>query len=225
MIYTTAQIDRLAAEYVLGTLYGPARRRFDRLMNDRADVRSTVWRWERDLNVLAEGLEPQKPPRRIWKNILRRTQGSSAAKAKMFDWVRGLWLAIPAAAAAAWIAIILAPSTSFERIAVVADADAETRWVISVDVDGGILETKGVNAPDAEPNTDFELWILAAEGPPLSLGVLPTTSGPVESRIPAQLIDALGKSSTIAISVEPTGGSQTGLPTGPVVYTASLLNI
>lgn len=223
MIYTAAQIDRLAAEYVLGTLHGPARRRFGRLMNDRADVRSTVWRWERDLSVLAEGLEPEKPPRRVWKNILRRTQVSGTSSARIFDWVRGLWLAVPAAAAAAWLAIVFMPSTDFERVAVV--ADAETRWVISVDLDGGILEKKAVNPPDPEPSTDFELWILAAEGPPLSLGVLPTTSGLVESRIPAQLMDALGESSTIAISVEPAGGSQTGLPTGPVVYTASLLNI
>ena len=63
MRYDAAQVEHLAAEYVLGTLQGAARRRFDRLITDRADVRFSVWRWERHLNGFASGLEPHKPPR------------------------------------------------------------------------------------------------------------------------------------------------------------------
>ena len=72
MRYDLAQVEYLAAEYVLGTLHGPARRRFDRLIADRADVRFAVWRWERHLNGFALNLEPRQPPRRVWKNIGRR---------------------------------------------------------------------------------------------------------------------------------------------------------
>ena len=54
MRYPPEQVDRLAAEYVLGTLHGAARRRMDRLMRDRADVRLAVWHWERGLHELME---------------------------------------------------------------------------------------------------------------------------------------------------------------------------
>ena len=46
-------IDQLAGEYVLGTLTGAPRARFERLLRERADVRSAVWRWESYLGGLS----------------------------------------------------------------------------------------------------------------------------------------------------------------------------
>lgn len=184
-----------------------------------------MWRWERNLSIFAQGLPSQNPPRRVWASIRRRTQPSSAATSKFFDWARGFWLAIPAAAAAAWLAIALSPTTSFERVAVVSDEGAETVWVISADLDRGLLETRVVSTPELAAGSDFELWILAADGPPLSLGVLSVEAGSIESQIPTQLIAALTSAGRLAVSLEPAGGSPTGLPTGPIVYVAPLLTI
>ena len=60
MRYDAEQVEYLAAEYVLGTLHGAARRRFDRLITEQANVRFTVWRWERHLNGIASALEPRQ---------------------------------------------------------------------------------------------------------------------------------------------------------------------
>ena len=225
MRYDTEQVDYLAAEYVLGTLHGPARRRFDRLMTDRADVRMAVWRWERRLSGLTSSLEPRKPPRRVWKNIRRRIEVSQQSKTAFLRNWRGLWLALPTAAAAAWLAIALLPTTVVDRVAIFADQNAATLWVISADLDRGLLQTEAVTVPAAASNTSYELWVLPADGPPQSLGLLPVNAGTVEIQISAQLVAALTDAGTLAISLEPAGGSPTGQPTGPVVYQASLITI
>ena len=225
MRYDAAQVEYLAAEYVLGTLQGPARRRFDRLITDRADVRFSVWRWERHLNGFASGLEPRKPPRRVWKNVWRRIDLSQPAMTAFRGRWRGFWLALPTAIAAAWLAVALLPAPTAERMAVFADQNAEALWVISADLDQGLLQTEAVNAPASASNTSYELWVLPAEGPPLSLGLLPVITGSIETQISAQLVAALAGAGRLAISVEPVGGSPTGLPTGPVIYQASLVTI
>ena len=225
MRYDAAQVEYLAAEYVLGTLQGPARRRFDRLITDRADVRFSVWRWERHLNGFATGLEPRKPPRRVWKNVRRRIDLSQPAMTPFRGRWRGFWLALSTAIAAAWLAVALLPAPTAERMAVFADQNAEALWVISADLDQGLIQTEAVNAPALASNTSYELWVLPAEGPPLSLGLLPVIAGSVETQISEQLVAALAGAGRLAISVEPVGGSPTGLPTGPVIYQASLVTI
>ncbi len=225
MRYDAAQVEYLAAEYVLGTLQGPARRRFDRLITDRADVRFSVWRWERHLNGFASGLEPRKPPRRVWNNVRRRIDLSQPAMTAFRGRWRGFWLALPTAIAAAWLAVALLPAPTAERMAVFADQNAETLWVISADLDQGLIQSEAVNAPARASNTSYELWVLPTEGPPLSLGLLPVIAGSVETQISAQLVAALAGAGRLAISIEPVGGSPTGLPTGPVVYQASLVTI
>ena len=51
----------LAAEYVLGTLHGRARRRFARLLESRADLRAEVRYWEQRLAALQSGFKPVAP--------------------------------------------------------------------------------------------------------------------------------------------------------------------
>lgn len=83
-------IEQLAAEYVLGTLQGGARRRFVRLMADRADVRLAVMAWEAKLTPLANSIAPIQPPTQVWKAISALTQSSIAdAKASSaWTWLR-----------------------------------------------------------------------------------------------------------------------------------------
>ena len=225
MRYNAAQVENLAAEYVLGTLRGPARLRFDRLITDRADVRFAVWRWERHLNGFASCLEPRNPPRHVWRNIYHRVKPSQPAKATLLRRWRGFWLAIPTAVAAAWLAVALLPAPAAERMAVFANQDAEALWVISADLDKGLIQTEAVNAPALASDSSYELWVLPDEGPPLSLGLLPLSAGSIDTPISAQLATALESAGRLAISLEPAGGSPTGIPTGPVVYVASLVTI
>ena len=79
---TPELIDRLAAEYVLGTLRGPARQRFSRWLSDRdaashVPVREAVRRWEDRLVHLVDGVSPVDPAPRVWREIARRTTGAA----------------------------------------------------------------------------------------------------------------------------------------------------
>jgi anti-sigma-K factor RskA len=64
--------DRLAAEYALGTLRGPARRRFERLLPGDAYLRDLAADWEPRLNLLAESAPAVPPPARVWESIAER---------------------------------------------------------------------------------------------------------------------------------------------------------
>lgn len=194
-------------------------------MTDRAEVRFAVWTWERRLSKLAAGLTPQNPPPRVWKSILKQISPAATAETSIFERLRGFWLALPATAAMIWMLVVFLPVTSVERLAVIADQNSDPLWVISADLDDGTLEARTIKAPDVAADADYELWVLTADGPPLSLGVLNRDAGSIETQIPAELVEALSRSQRLAISLEPAGGSPTGLPTGPIVYQASLLTI
>ncbi len=64
--------DRLASEYVLGTLRGPARRRFETLLPAHPVLRRAVKRWEERLVVLAASEPGVEPPPRVWQGIEQR---------------------------------------------------------------------------------------------------------------------------------------------------------
>jgi len=61
--------DALAAEYVLGTMRGRTRRRFESMVNGDPALADTVRAWEAFLTPLAEGLEPIATPERVWRAI------------------------------------------------------------------------------------------------------------------------------------------------------------
>ncbi|MFL9909768.1 anti-sigma factor [Paraburkholderia sp. RL17-337-BIB-A] len=72
-------VDMLAAEYVLGTLRGGARRRFQRYVDGDTVVRQAVEEWQRRISPLAELAEPRMPPAAVWDAIEGRL-GLSAAR-------------------------------------------------------------------------------------------------------------------------------------------------
>ncbi len=79
MRYThPALLEHLASTYVLGTLAGGARRRFERLKKDRADVHALVTQWETRLGQLAIAVPAAQPSRassaQLWQSIAARTQ-------------------------------------------------------------------------------------------------------------------------------------------------------
>ena len=68
---------------------------------------------------------------------------------------------------------------------------------------------------------DFELWIIRGKEAPVPAGLLRAgKSGTVLASIDPRLL--AGGADALAVSVEPTGGSPTGLPTGDVVLVGAL---
>ena len=73
-------VDHLASAYVLGTLTGGARRRFERLQRDRVDVQLAVAQWEYRLGQLAGPVRALRPSPRVWQAIAQRTHIQALAR-------------------------------------------------------------------------------------------------------------------------------------------------
>lgn len=68
---------------------------------------------------------------------------------------------------------------------------------------------------------DHELWIIPEGGKPISLGLVRGGS-PSRHTISSEIAPHFRQRSSIALSVEPYGGSPTGQPTGPVIAAGEL---
>jgi anti-sigma-K factor RskA len=223
------RLDALAAQYVLGTLSRAARARVVRLARGNETVAAALRAWENRLLPLAESLPPVAPPERVWPAILARIQGqrgSGSIWANLGLW-RGLTLA-GFATAVALAVVILAPrpETPMESMVVVlAGQDARPALLVSADRSGRTLLIKAV-AP-VLPTSDrvLQLWALPQQGNPRSLGLIPASgaaSNVVRLDLTAPAGQALQNIPALAVSLEPPGGSPTGLPTGPVLYTGPI---
>lgn len=93
MNYNSPQLlESLAPRYVLGTLRGPARQRFVRLLMQLPQARAAVSEWESTLNQLAQSVPPEAPPPRVWQAIEARLNPASrpAPRMRWIAWLQPL---------------------------------------------------------------------------------------------------------------------------------------
>lgn len=229
-----ALADRLAAEYVLGTLRGPARRRFEALLPAHPALREAVRAWQERLVLLAASEEGVEPPERVWQGIRTRlfadarTAAPAAGSPAGTGW-RALawWRGLAGAGFVATLALVVALNTAPEAqppVVVVLQANPEVAqaaqavfgtqpaFVASVSADGRALVLRPLAELPAPAQKALELWAVPAQGAPRSLGLV--RAGEPTTVLRAQL---LRDTAAFAVSVEPEGGSPTGAPTGPIV--------
>lgn len=226
------RLEPLAAEYVLGTLQGKARLRFERLMMQSYKARNAVWEWEQHINPMTDSLPEAAPPKRVWKQIQQRIQPTQAVQTQKAS---TLWIWQSFSAISAFAVVILAVMIQFQpfaptsqapdQLALFSDEQAKPLWLITTNSRDGKLVIKPINAHAvAVDNKAFELWMLPKQGQPKSMGLLPVSGSPIETVLSPQILSLLQSNNGLAISLEPASGSPTGLPTGPVLYQAPILN-
>lgn len=112
-------LDRLAAAHALGTLRGAARRRFEQMARDHAQVRAAALLWQARWSALAEMQEPVRPDDAVWVRIDNLLQAEKARAA----WTHRRPGPRPAGAASAWSLVwlrIAAVSGALATVAAVA---------------------------------------------------------------------------------------------------------
>jgi anti-sigma-K factor RskA len=94
----------------------------------------------------------------------------------------------------------------------------QAAWVATTSDRGFAIRPLARAAP---PNARaYELWTIApGSSRPQPVGVIPADGNLALKSSPAALSDG----ATLAISVEPVGGSPTGQPTGPVVFSGAVI--
>ncbi|MEQ1517914.1 MAG: anti-sigma factor, partial [Usitatibacteraceae bacterium] len=215
--------SRLASEYVLGTLRGAARRRFeDHVQRDGTDgpLRAEVSKWENHLMPLAERLSPVDPHERVWRKIQSRidgaNRGAGTAKSKASLWEslafwRSFSLGTGALAAVLLSTVIaLRSGDQSPMLTAVLAEDNNTARAFIEQPKSGMLMVKMVTPWKTMNGMALELWVVPKNGAPRSLGII-NESG--ETKLVLRGIDEkLADGLVFALSKEPPGGSPTGQP-------------
>ena len=208
-------INDLAGEYVLGTLAGAERVAFEgRLQRDQAAARAVAI-WSLHLQPLADAITPQIPPAEIWNRIQHEVGLPTKVRAP-------IWIAAAIAAAIIVIALLFPSVILKPEITAVAQIGPEGAPAAFVVERLDDREELLIRAAAVEPRADrsYELWAVPASGVPVSLGIIEDT-GETKRDIADDLRDLLATGATLAVSLEPVGGSPTGAPT-EVLYAGTL---
>jgi anti-sigma-K factor RskA len=229
--------EKLAAEYVLGTMSARARRRFETLLKQMPALRRAVAEWESRLLPLTAVLPDIQPPARVWTSIEARIRGNRSSAAPAGFWQSlSFWRMSSFASAALALALLVfislpGPQTPEElpgRMVVVMN-DVQTREpAMTATWEHGkqgqrVVRLRVMGHADMAPGTAWEMWMLPGENEkPVSLGLI-TTHETQTMVIPASMASRLDSAAGLAMSVEPAGGSPTGLPTGPVLYSGKCI--
>ncbi|MDR5749840.1 MULTISPECIES: anti-sigma factor domain-containing protein [unclassified Caballeronia] len=239
-------VDRLAAEYALGVMRGPSRRRFEAISQQDPAIRVAIETWRARVQALGELAPHEKPSAAVWDAIERRLNLGGArrpaaaalpqrAPPRWFEslsfW-RGWSIAATAVAAIALVvalrqltpvpAPVPAPQVAEEPhvgyVVALADKESRTTMLVTWDDRSSEMTVRRMSGVTDPAGKSMQLWGLPKEGHPVSLGVLPPGG---TARFKAASVNTFP---ALAVSVEPPGGSPNpNAPTGPVIYTGKVV--
>jgi anti-sigma-K factor RskA len=220
------ELDALAGEYVLGTLGADERRAAEARLAADAAFEAAVAAWEKRLQPLADALPAVEPPGGVLDKVLARIDGMPGFRGENVVRLRRavqrwqLTSAVMAAAASILAGVVLLdltapPVRQSEYVAVLTSEGAAPQFVASINIDTGMMSLRQVTG-SMPADKSYELWAIEPGKAPKSMGLVEQASltmpmgGPMDD-------------TTLAISLEPKGGSTTGAPTGPVVFSGTLV--
>jgi anti-sigma-K factor RskA len=188
--------------------------------------------WEEYFAPIAAAATPVQPPSHLRRRILAAVGGGSGSAdnvvrlRRQLNLWRGLTVGAAALAAALAAFILVRPLPpqlmGGKYVAVLQPEGPGPAFVATIDLASGTISALRIGA-EPQAGKSYELWAVGGgRDKPQSLGVIDASL-----KIPA---DRLGKidqatlgQTVFAVSLEPQGGSPTGLPTGPVLYTGKLV--
>ena len=252
--------ERLAAEYALGTLRGPARQRFERLLSSNGRLRDLAQRLgaedQSPVRVGPSGgaasarLGQDRPADRAGLGAHTRKLARSAVGQPQL--LAGHQRVAAAAAAALALHVALQPRgaereqvealdrrlTGIEsRLSAVVPAsshmavllDKDRRPMMNADLDvskGRLMLRLNIKPPRDFTGRILEVWLVPSDGTPRSLGLFPSEKSGTTTVLvlPREIANALA-SGALAVSLEPSGGSKTGAPSGPVLFSGAVVSV
>ena len=239
--------DQLAADHALGLLEGEALLEARGLMANDPQFARAVAEWQMRLAPLLDEIVPVAPDPALWPQIeFVQAQGPRAEVVRLNRSVRrwqagaGLAVAISAAASVALAFVSIrpqAPPVSPSPSVALASANQQTpaaktlAAALALGPQSGVIMLIYLPAEHRmlsmargfhrKAGHDYQLWLIPADGKPAPLGLL-AGDGIQAMELAPELVRALDTRATLAVSLEPEGGSPTGLPTGPVLSSGKI---
>ena len=113
------------------------------------------------------------------------------------------------------------------HVGVLLDKDQRPMMTVDLDTaDGRLVLRLNLTPPRDFTTNVLEVWLVSPDGTRRSLGILPSErpGTTIALVLPHDTAEALAKAS-LAVSLEPKGGSATGRPSGPVLFTGPLMPV
>lgn len=224
-------VEQLAGAYVLGTLRGRARHRFEVVMRHQPALLAAVDAWTQRLAPLHSALTPQAPSTVLWERIVQATAiRPTPAAAPAQPWWRRLLMPMPVGALTMGLLVgALAPAVwqaqwAYESgmelpdsyVGVLATVQGTPGLIISSLRRGKTVDIKQV-APVVVPvGQTLYLWRVDKAGAIVGLG--PIQNGKwTHLKLMQTAEEVFFPAVELAVSLEPLG-TQPGAPTQPFVY-------
>lgn len=216
--------QKLAAEYVVGTLRGGARRRFEGWMHNDADLRNITAEWQQRLAPMAEFAGSVTPPKSVWTGIERRLnlKGKQAGWASWMSDNLAFWrnLGLVSSGLAAMLMVIVltnlpSDTPNISYVATLTDEKSQNALVVTADEEHRALDVRVITSAQVAADKSLHLWAVTKAGKTRSLGVLADNRGRFALADSAISVDV----AVLAVTLEPKGGSpDPNGPTGPILY-------
>ena len=218
------QLDALIGEYMLGSLRGGARRRFESALREEPAVALRLRTLQQEFTPNYSERIAETPSAGGWQRLERELNLAQyrAPWYSRVSFLRAWAVGVTAALLLSLSLLTLRTSTetTLTPIAQLAMKGAAPSVVAAVSADRRTLQLRAARPIVAGPLQSYELWVIPEGGAPLSLAVLGQLDGTLT--VPEGHRGQLRKGALLAITVEPAGGSPTGGPTGPVILSGAI---
>lgn len=226
--------DRLASEYVLGTLAGRARKRFQRLLADDAELRAAVTFWERELIPMAAPLSVPAPSGDVWAGIAARVAPGARAASTKPGWIErwfssrtlgslvaGLFIGVGVALVAPALRDAADGDAELAQLpasyaGILEDSSGNATMLVSSLRHGKVADIKVLRPLAVGPDQVLQLWALPKDAPPFPLGIVPG-QGKGRIGLPATSEQLLSKVGELAVSIAPRLAVPEDKPAGPFI--------
>ncbi|MEO7865485.1 MAG: anti-sigma factor [Sphingomicrobium sp.] len=238
----TPERSQLAAEYALGVLDGKDLAEANRASAEDSDFRRLTEDWTWKLAPLLDDVEERPAPAVLWSKIDQligerdriRSLESQVKRSRLGN------VGLFATAAALAGVLLLRPATvqpplqlptpqsipasaAAPMIAMLGD-DKGTKIVANWDPDNRRLVLAVAGEMPADPGKSHELWVIPEGAKPVSLGTM-SNDPKARMELANTLAELLRRGATIAVTLEPPGGSPSGDPTGPILVSGKLESV
>jgi len=208
--------DAEAAEYVVGLQDQAERAATAARIQKDPGFAARVVAWETRLQGLNDAYAGAPAPTLLpaIEARLFPTPARNKGRGGLWQWLAGAGVAAVLVLVA--MATLMPPGSGpalpgSDLVAVLATEDA--RLAFGVRQAGDELAVTRIAGPPAVAGRVHEVWLIAPDAAPVSLGLV--VDGPLTVTYPRP-----PEGWTLAVSIEPEGGSTYGTPTGPVILSA-----
>jgi anti-sigma-K factor RskA len=229
------RLERLAREYALGTLAGPARRRFERLLRQNPAAMRAVGAWQERLNGLASAVPAMQPGESVWRRIEQRLFTSAASR----PFLRGLFSgrALAGAVVGAFLCVALLrlqpgligmePESTVlpaSYVGLLSDAEGKPTVLASSRRHGRQLTVKLLQPVAVPSGSVAQLWALPKDGAAFPVGVVPGSGSATVAL--ADTSEALFSNvSRLAVSIEAAPAKTGDKPSGEFVLSGPCVKL